>query len=68
MAKAMTAAGLKPSAVIVGEPSMMQVVTGHKGGTRLKTTVRGHAVHSSRVDIGVPAVMIAGQLIAWSAE
>jgi len=68
MAKAMTAAGLKPAAVIVGEPSMMQVVTGHKGGTRLKTTVRGHAVHSSRVDIGVPAVMIAGQLIAWSAE
>jgi len=68
MAKAMTAAGLKPAAVIVGEPSMMQVVTGHKGGTRLKTTVRGHAVHSSRVDIGVPAVMIAGQLIAWSAD
>lgn len=68
LAKAMTAAGLKPSAVIVGEPSMMQVVTGHKGGTRLRTTVRGHAVHSSRVDIGVPAVMIAGQLIAWSAD
>lgn len=62
---AMAQAGLKPSAVIVGEPSMMQVVTGHKGGTRMKTTVRGHAVHSSRVDIGVPAVMVAGQLIAW---
>lgn len=62
---AMAAAGLKPAAVIVGEPSMMQVVTGHKGGTRMKTTVRGHAVHSSRVDIGVPAVMVAGRLIAW---
>lgn len=68
LAKAMTAAGLKPSAVIVGEPSMMQVVTGHKGGTRLKTTVRGHAVHSSRVDVGVPAVMVAGRLIAWHDE
>lgn len=68
MVKEMTAAGLKPSAVIVGEPSMMQVVTGHKGGTRMKTTVRGHAVHSSRVDIGVPAVMIAGKLIAWHDE
>jgi acetylornithine deacetylase len=65
MVKAMTAAGLKPSAVIVGEPSMMQVVTGHKGGTRLRTTVRGHAVHSSRVDVGVPAVMVAGKLIDW---
>jgi acetylornithine deacetylase len=65
---AMAAAGVKPSAVIVGEPSMMQVVTGHKGGTRMKTTVRGHAVHSSRVDIGVPAVMVAGKLIAWHDE
>ncbi len=68
MIDAMVAAGLKPAAVIVGEPSMMQVVTGHKGGTRMKTTVRGHAVHSSRVDIGVPAVMVAGQLIAWHVE
>ncbi|KFC75354.1 Acetylornithine deacetylase (ArgE) [Bosea sp. LC85] len=68
MIDAMAAAGLTPSAVIVGEPSMMQVVTGHKGGTRMKTTVRGHAVHSSRVDIGVPAVMIAGKLIAWHDE
>lgn len=67
LVKAMAEAGLKPSAVIVGEPSMMQVVTGHKGGTRMRTTVRGHAVHSSRVDIGVPAVMIAGELIAWNA-
>ncbi|WP_439497165.1 acetylornithine deacetylase [Bosea sp. (in: a-proteobacteria)] len=68
MIDAMAQAGLTPSAVIVGEPSMMQVVTGHKGGTRMKTTVRGHAVHSSRVDIGVPAVMVAGKLIAWHDE
>jgi acetylornithine deacetylase len=68
MIDAMAEAGLAPSAVIVGEPSMMQVVTGHKGGTRMKTTVRGHAVHSSRVDIGVPAVMVAGRLIAWHDE
>ncbi len=65
LTQAMADAGLRPSAVIVGEPSMMQVVTGHKGGTRMTTTVHGHAVHSSRVDIGVPAVMIAGELIAW---
>jgi acetylornithine deacetylase len=65
LVKAMAAAGIKPAAVIVGEPSMMQVVTGHKGGTRMRTTVKGHAVHSSRVDVGVPAVMIAGKLIEW---
>lgn len=57
--------GIKPSAVIVGEPSMMQVVTGHKGGTRMKTTVRGYAVHSSRMDLGVSAVMVGARLIAW---
>jgi acetylornithine deacetylase len=68
MIDAMVAAGLKPSAVIVGEPSMMQVVTGHKGGTRMRTTVRGHAVHSSRIDVGVPAIMVAGQLVVWHEE
>jgi acetylornithine deacetylase len=57
--------GIRPSAVIVGEPSMMQVVTGHKGGTRVRTTVRGYAVHSSRMDLGVSAVMTAARLITW---
>lgn len=68
MIKDMVAAGFAPSAVIVGEPSMMQVVTGHKGGMRMRTTVRGHAVHSSRVHAGVPAVMIAAELIHWHNE
>lgn len=68
MIKDMVEAGLAPSAVIVGEPSMMQVVTGHKGGMRMRTTVRGHAVHSSRVHAGVPAVMIAAELIHWHNE
>lgn len=60
--------GMAPSAVIVGEPSMMKVVTGHKGGLRMRTAVRGHAVHSSRIDIGVSAVMVAGELIHWHNE
>lgn len=68
MIEAMQADGMNPAAVIVGEPSMMQVVTGHKGAMRMRTTVRGHAVHSSRVDIGVPAVMVAGELIHWHNE
>lgn len=68
MIEAMRQDGMQPSAVIVGEPSMMQVVTAHKGGLRMKTTVRGHAVHSSRIDMGVSAVMVAGELIHWSNE
>ncbi|HEV7260115.1 MAG TPA: acetylornithine deacetylase [Bosea sp. (in: a-proteobacteria)] len=66
--KAMVEAGLKPAAVIVGEPSMMQVVTGHKGGLRMRTAVRGHAVHSSQMHAGVSAVMAAGELIHWHSE
>src|SRR5690606_34278527 len=43
-------AALPPAAgVIVGEPTMMQVVTTHKGGLMLQTHVRGFEVHSSIV-------------------
>ena len=41
-----------PSAVIVGEPTRMKVVNGHKGSVSYFTTVRGHSVHSSRIDTG----------------
>ena len=52
-------------AVIVGEPSQMQVVTGHKGGLMLHTHVHGYEVHSSIVHTGVSAVMNAARLIGW---
>lgn len=65
MVERMVAAGLKPAAVIVGEPSRMKVVTAHKGGTRMAVTVRGKAVHSSRIDIGVSAVMVGARLVTW---
>ncbi|WP_201837651.1 acetylornithine deacetylase [Microvirga zambiensis] len=54
-----------PSAVIVGEPTRHAVVTGHKASVQLRTQVTGHAVHSSRIDQGVSAVMNAARLIAW---
>ena len=52
-------------AVIVGEPSEMQVVTGHKGGLMMHTHVHGFEVHSSIVHTGVSAVMTAARLITW---
>ena len=55
------------SAVIVGEPTSMQVVTQHKGGLSLRTSLRGHEVHSSLVHTGVSAVMNAATLITWHA-
>src|SRR5262249_35057717 len=52
-----------PAAVVVGEPTEMKVVTGHKGITRVRTTVTGHEGHSSRPHQGVSAVMVAAELI-----
>ena len=52
--------------VIVGEPSMMQVVTGHKGGTGWQMHVRGFEVHSSLAYTGVSAIMMGAKLIDWA--
>lgn len=54
-----------PRAVIVGEPTDMQLVSGHKESLSFFTNVRGHTGHSSRIDQGVSAVMTAGRLITW---
>jgi acetylornithine deacetylase len=53
----------KPSAVIVGEPTGMKVVTAHKGITGVRTAVTGHESHSSQPHRGVSAVMVAAELI-----
>lgn len=58
----------KGSAVIVGEPSTMQAVTGHKGGTGFSTHVVGFEVHSSLLHKGVNAIMAGAKLIEWANE
>ncbi|WP_262270708.1 acetylornithine deacetylase [Microvirga yunnanensis] len=65
MVHAMAGSIPAPSAVIVGEPTRHAVVTGHKASVQLRTQVTGYAVHSSRIDQGVSAVMNAARLIAW---
>jgi acetylornithine deacetylase len=54
-----------PAAVIVGEPTQMQVVSAHKGIAVLRTVVRGHEAHSSQTHRGVSAVTTAARLIAY---
>jgi len=56
----------KASAAIIGEPSMMKAVSGHKGGLGIKTHVRGFEVHSSLQHIGVSAIHEAAKLIEWA--
>ena len=58
----------KASAAIIGEPSMMKAVSGHKGGLGIKTHVRGFEVHSSLQHIGVSAIHEAAKLIEWANE
>ena len=54
----------RPEAVIVGEPTNMQAVGGHKGIATFKVTVQGHEAHSSLTHLGVSAVMEAIPLMA----
>lgn len=56
----------KASAVIVGEPSMMKAVTGHKGTASFQIHLRGHEVHSSMLHKGVSAIMSGAKLIDWA--
>jgi len=55
----------KPSAVIVGEPTEMKVVSAHKGITGIRTVVTGFETHSSQTHRGVSAVMVAAELIQF---
>ena len=68
MIEEMTRTLPRAAAVIVGEPSMMKVVSGHKGGTGYQVHVRGHEVHSSMMHRGVNAIMEAARLIEWANE
>jgi acetylornithine deacetylase len=53
----------KPGAAIIGEPTLMQVVNGHKSAVRFSTEVTGHEGHSAHTDQGVNAIMVAGEII-----
>jgi len=54
---------VKPLMCIVGEPTEMQVVIGHKGKRSFQATVRGRTCHSSLAPHGVNAVEYAARLI-----
>jgi len=65
--EAMAKAGLpRAGAAIIGEPSMMKCVTGHKGSNGFDVHIKGHEVHSSLLHTGVSAVMEAARLIDWA--
>jgi acetylornithine deacetylase len=53
----------RPRVVIVGEPSSMQVIDGHKCIDVFRTSVTGKEAHSSMPAIGVNAISAASKLV-----
>ena len=53
-----------PKAVIVGEPTGLDVVDAHKSVATFITTVHGFEAHSAKPYLGANAVMAAGELLA----
>ncbi len=53
------------SAAVIGEPSTMALINGHKGGTGFHVHVKGFEVHSSLLPYGVSAIMEGARLIGW---
>ncbi|MEM9318711.1 MAG: acetylornithine deacetylase [Pseudomonadota bacterium] len=66
MIEAMQGKVPKASLAIIGEPTGMQIVTGHKGGVGYDVHVRGYEVHSSLQHLGVSAIMEGAKLIDWA--
>ncbi len=62
----------RPELVVVGEPTNMEAVSGHKGIATFVVTVTGHEAHSSLTHLGLSANMAAiklmGMLVALSEQ
>ena len=56
-------AGIKPAGCFVGEPTRMQVMTGHKGMRVTRCRVHGLEAHSSMAPEAVNAIEYAGRVI-----
>jgi len=64
----LAAAGIRPEWVLIGEPTHMQVATGHKGKTGIRATCRGHAAHSALAPTGLNAIHLAADMLSGIRE
>lgn len=53
----------RPGAVLVGEPTLMQVADAHKSVAAYRTIVHGHEAHSSKPYLGASAIEAACDLV-----
>lgn len=63
--KHLLATAAMPEFAVLGEPTMMEVVTAHKGVLSFETVVHGLEAHSSQPHLGVNAVHIACELVTY---
>ncbi len=54
----------RPGAVIVGEPTNLEVADAHKGASCFFTEIRGHEAHSSKPYLGASAILGAVEFVA----
>ena len=59
--------GPLPACCIVGEPTSMNPVIGHKESRTWFANVRGVTAHSSRTDLSANALMAGAEAVAWLA-
>ena len=63
LAKWLNGIDYKPACAIIGEPTEMQIIAGHKGGSEIITTIYGLEGHSCNPENGVSAVHFAAKMI-----
>lgn len=56
---------LKPALCIVGEPTSMQVIIGHKGGRSYRVHITGRPAHSSLAPRSVSAIEAGAELVMF---
>ena len=54
----------RPGAVVVGEPTMMEVADAHKSVATLRTLVTGHEAHSALPALGANAIAAAADVVS----
>lgn len=64
LAQTLAERGLRPSMAIIGEPTMMRIIEGHKGCCEYTTHFQGLEGHGSSPDLGVNAVEYAVRYVA----
>lgn len=53
-----------PECVVIGEPSNLEIVRGHRGRTEIEVTVRGRSCHSSMPELGDNAIYKMASLVS----